>query len=188
MQPDGDAQSDQFAPLRANLFPASHPAISDWTRFPWHGHHGAIQSWKAHSSQALAIDVFGTTAVNADRDAIMDALAIAAGLPPGGPWEVALEWTDPANLLREPRSTQVDVFASGANAILVIECKFTEPGGGCSQVRRIPSGRGAGLPQCDGSYHLQINPRNGVSARCALSGKGIRYWSVLPASSTSIRT
>lgn len=180
--PDAHDQADPFAPIRANLFPAAHGAIGkDWTRFPWHRHNGAIQSWKPHSSQALAIDVFGAIDTAVARDTVLDALATAAGLPGGGPWTLELEWTDPANLLREKRSTQVDVLAEGARAILVIECKFTEPGGGCSQVGRIARGVGTGLRQCDGNYRRQVNPRNGVEARCALSGKGIRYWDVVPA-------
>jgi len=173
--------SDVVARIQANLFDGAHRAIHDWAAFPWHSVRGEIQAWKPHSSQALAIDVFGTIAAHADRDVVLDALAGHAGLPAGGPWKVLLEWSDPANLLAEPRPTQVDVLAVGGNAILVIECKFTEPGGSCSQTKRIASGRGAGLPQCDGAYHTQVNPRSGAEARCALSAKGIRYWDALPA-------
>ncbi len=35
--------------------------------------------------------------------------------------------------------------------------------------------------QCNGNYELQINPReNKAESRCALSGKGILYWDVIP--------
>ncbi|MCJ1961610.1 PGN_0703 family putative restriction endonuclease [Novosphingobium mangrovi (ex Hu et al. 2023)] len=176
-----EAQHASYAAIRANLFLGAHEAIGDWAAFPWHSVRGEVQAWKPHSSQALAIDVFGTIAAHPDRDIVLDALARYAGLPAGGPWEVLLEWSDPANLLAEPRPTQVDVLAVGANAILVIECKFTEPGGSCSQTKRIASGRGAGLAQCDGAYHPQVNPRSGAEGRCALSAKGIRYWDALPA-------
>ncbi len=36
------------------------------------------------------------------------------------------------------------------------------------------------MAQCSGAYVEQVNPVNGVSARCALSGKGIRYWEFVP--------
>lgn len=36
------------------------------------------------------------------------------------------------------------------------------------------------MEQCSGAYVEQVNPVNGVSARCALSGKGIRYWEFVP--------
>lgn len=55
----------------------------------------------------------------------------------------------------------------------MIECRFTEPGGGkCSQ----PAASHLGKPQCNGSYVEQHNPTSGVRFRCALAGKGIRYW------------
>jgi hypothetical protein len=173
---------DTLTGLRANLFADAHGAISDWGAFPWHrDRFGRIQAYKPHSSQALAIDVFGAIKTSPAGNEILDALAVRANLPAGGPWMVELEWTDNQRLLREPRRTQVDVLATGANAIMVIECKFTEPAGSCSQTRRLRSGRGAGLPQCTGRYELQRNPRTGKEARCALSAKEIRYWEVVPA-------
>jgi restriction endonuclease-like protein len=94
------------------------------------------------------------------------------------PWTVELEWVDRTSLLSEPRATQVDAIARGRHTIILFECKFTESDGGhCSQTNRRPSTR---KPQCDGNYRLQTNPTNGVKARCALSGKGIKYWSVIP--------
>jgi hypothetical protein len=173
---------EKLAALRGNIFAAAHAAIADWHVFPWHRDmRGHVQADKPHSSQALAIDVFGAIGASNARDAILDTLAIEAGLPPGGPWNIELEWTDAQRLLREPRPTQVDALAVGAHAIMVIECKFTEPGGSCSQTRRIQTGPGAGQPQCSGRYELQVNPRSNAQAHCALSGKGIRYWDVIPA-------
>lgn len=174
--------SEKLAALRGNIFDAAHAAIADWHGFSWHRDmRGHVQADKPHSSQALAIDVFGAIGASNANDAILDALAMEAGLPPGGPWNIELEWTDAQRLLREPRPTQVDALAVGANAIMVIECKFTEPGGSCSQTRRIQSGPGAGQPQCTGRYELQVNPRSKVQSHCALSGKEIRYWDVVPA-------
>ena len=43
--------------VRDNIFPDAHDAI--WQAFPWHG--GAASY---HSSQALAVSVFGTIAVH----------------------------------------------------------------------------------------------------------------------------
>ncbi len=163
--------------VRENLFLASHGAIEDWAAFPWHrDRSNRIQAHKVHSSQAIAIDVFGTLKMSTDRDRILDAIAERVGVAPGGPWAVALEWMDADRLLGEPRPTQVDALAVGTKAALVIECKFTEPGGQCSQAAVSRSGE----RQCNGSYADQINPRNGVRAQCALTGKGIRYWEYIP--------
>ncbi len=114
--------------------------------------------------------------MSTDRDRILDAIAEHVGVAPDGPWSVALEWMDADRLLGEPRPTQVDALAVGSKAALVIECKFTEPGGQCSQAAVSRSGD----RQCDGSYVDQLNPRNGVRARCTLTGKGIRYWEYIP--------
>jgi hypothetical protein len=87
---------------------------------------------------------------------------------------------DPDNLLREPRRTQVDTFARSPRTVLVFECKFTESGGPCTQPDRISRGAHAGLRQCSGDYVMQVNPVNGVTARCALTGKNIAYWESIP--------
>ncbi|MBY5905177.1 hypothetical protein HFO88_33480 [Rhizobium leguminosarum] len=166
-----------FEAVRENLFPASHGAIEDWSKFPWHRDRtNQIQAYKAHSSQAIAIDVFGTLKMSRDRDRIFDAIAECVGVARGGPWAVILEWTDTDRLLGEPRPTQVDALAVGSAAALVIECKFTEPAGQCSQTAVSRSGE----RQCNGNYEDQINPGNGVRSRCALPGKSIRYWEYIP--------
>lgn len=169
--------------IRDNLFPAAHAAIRDWDGFDWHRDlRGEPQADKVQSSQALAIDVFGTIAAApaGSRDAILDALARRAGLPAGGPWRIELEWRDPDNLLAEPRPTQVDAIAFGADAIMVIECKFTEKGGPCSQTGKLTKGPAKGSRQCDGRYAPQVHPVTGIAASCTLSGKGIRYWDHIP--------
>ena len=172
--------TDSISAIRENLFPAAHAAIVDWQRFPWHrDKSGKIQAHKANSSQALAIDVFGTIKMSLERDTVLGAVANACGLPPDGPWSVELEWTDEERLLGELRPTQVDVLAFGGRSLLVIECKFTESGGTCTQPKPL-SGPNVGLRQCNGDYRPQVNPLNGIHARCALSGKGVKYWDLIP--------
>lgn len=169
--------------LQSNLFQTSHAAIADWDRFPWHPKKagGGTDAWQTNSSQALAIDVFGTLKVAPERHAIFDRIAASLGCSTGGPWEVELEWLDPTNRLGEPRKTQVDAVARSPRALLFFECKFTETDGGiCSQTNTNKRVNGPHLAQCDGHYREQVNPINGVRSRCALSGKKIRYWELIP--------
>lgn len=170
--------------VKANLAPSALPAIEDWERFPWHRSGGAIDTMRVQSSQALAIDVFGTLKATEQhaRDRIVAAVLRETTLPTGGPWSVELEWTDPQNRLRETGTrSQVDVLLASPHALICVEAKFTEPdGGSCSQPNPIGSGRHRGVRQCDGSYVLQTNPVNGRTHRCALAAKGIRYWDVIP--------
>ena len=88
----------------------------------------------------------------------------------------------PRDALGEPRPTQVDASVGGDSCVLFFECKFTEPdGGSCSQPDPLRgNGPNRGIVQCSGDYALQINPVNKIEARCSLSGKGIRYWDVVP--------
>ncbi|ARQ13743.1 hypothetical protein NXC12_PE00142 (plasmid) [Rhizobium etli] len=70
-----------FQAVRANLFSASHGATEDWKGFPWHrDRSNLIQAAKAHSSQAIAIYVFGTLKMSRDRGRIFDAVAERVGL------------------------------------------------------------------------------------------------------------
>jgi hypothetical protein len=166
--------------IKRNLFPSAHAAISDWDAFPWHEIRGQVQTVKPESSQALAIDVFGTICVSEDRDTILAAMAEECDIPYDGPWKLLLEWSDPDNLLKEPRPTQVDAIAFGARSILIIECKFTETAGGCSQPKPIGSGANKGIKQCNGNYQIQTNPVNGLISNCALTAKGVLYWERIP--------
>lgn len=158
--------------IRSNMFPHAHAAIEDWGRFSWHQHAGSPRS-----SQILAIDVFGTIKTSPCQDAILSALARDIGVSDVGPWQIHFEWQDTENTLAELTPTQIDVALIGAQAILLIECKFTEVGGGCSQIKRDKHG----VIACDGSFREQTNPQNGAKARCALTGKGIKYWDYIPA-------
>jgi hypothetical protein len=163
------------------FIPSVSCAIRDWSGFPWHrDQYNVVQAHKIRSSQALAIDVFGTIKASSERDRILTALAERCGLPADGPWDLELEWTDPDGLLGEPRPTQVDAVAFGKAAIIVIECKFTESGGTCSQPIPIRKGPHRGQRQCTGDYRRQTNPISGATARCALTAKGIRYWDSIP--------
>ena len=172
--------------LKANLFKAAHPAIDSygWHNFPWHSNPGGgIDTYKIHSSQALAIDLFGTIKTSKDRDRVMDQLALKVGLPTGGPWSIEWEWIDEENNhLGELHRTQVDVSARSPHALIFFECKFTENDGGiCSQVHPIKvCGPNKGIVQCSGNYVLQQNGANGRAERCALTGKDILYWDVIP--------
>lgn len=157
--------------IRNNIFPAAHAAVSDWTAIHWHTY-----AHLPHSSQALAFSVFGTFSASPAKDAIISRIAAEAGLEDSGPWSIELEWQDASNLLNEPRPTQVDAVAISPSSILLFECKFTEPGGQCSQVKQDARKR----TPCNTRYELQTNVQNGKTARCALSGKGIRYWELIP--------
>jgi hypothetical protein len=68
----------------------------------------------------------------------------------------------------------------GAGGMALFECKFTEPGGGaCSQPRPLVQGPHKALRQCNGNYEYQENPVTQVSARCALTAKGVKYWDLI---------
>lgn len=167
--------------IESNLFPLARPAVEPWDNFPWHlDRSNSCDTWKIHSSQALAIDVFGTLMMleQSSRDAIFDSACKKLNVPPDGPWHVHLEWLDPKNLLKEPRPTQVDAAAVGRFAFILFEVKFSERQAGCcSQTMRLAR---VGQAQCNGNFELQVNPANQILERCALTGKGIRYWEVIP--------
>lgn len=168
--------------IEANLFPEAVAAVEPWQTFRWHSAAGNVcDAYKEHSSQALVIDVLGALKVSPQRDQVCDALARTLGLPTGGPWEIQLEWHDPDNLLKEKTATWVDAVASSPYALIFFEGKFCEPdGGSCSQTRPVPSGRNQGKVPCNRTYAPQVNPVNGRTAACALTGKGLRYWEIVP--------
>lgn len=163
--------------LERNIFPPAHQACEPWDTFPWHtGRGGAIDTHVTHSSQALAIDVFGTIKTSSDCDAILDALATNLGVPTGRPWEITLEWRARPSLLNEPRPTQVDVYAENPHSVILFTCQFTEQdGGACSQTVR----RNGSAP-CNGHYAQQANRVIDMTSRCALSEQDIQYWDIIP--------
>lgn len=159
---------DKVAAVRANIFPAAWESVgADPNGFPWH-----TQAESPRSSQALAIDVFGTIRMHPQRDEILKAIAGRLGLPQIGPWDVEPEWRDADNRLNERVQTQVDAAAVGGAAIILFEGKFTEPAGSCSQ----PVSRDGRPAECSGAYVPQIGDGLDGVARCALTRKGIRYW------------
>jgi len=170
--------------IEKNIFSASHLAIKDWDRYPWHRHGKQITTGWPNSSQALSIEVFGTLKALQNqlaRDAVMNALVVELGMESDHDWAIDLEWMDNRNRLNEPRRTQVDVKAQGQKNLILMECKFTEQDGGtCSQVKPFRKGVGKGKRQCDGAYRVQINSVNGQMGSCALTVKGIRYWDLIP--------
>lgn len=169
--------------VRQNLFPESAESALGRVDFPWHRDaFGAVTAMRPESSQALAIDVFGILFRLEAPSRVIDAWLAYCGLSLVGPWIPTLERRVPRALLREPRPTQIDVSLESDSGLVILECKFTEPdGGSCSQTRPI-SGESAnrGLIQCTGAYVLQTNPVNSLTARCALTAKGVRYWEVIP--------
>jgi len=170
-------QQIDISAVQRNIFSGAHDAI--WQVFPWHT--GAASY---HSSQALAVSVFGAIAVHPERQSLVDeTLHVMFGWDPQGDdgWRVELERNLPPSLLGERRPTQADVLLQNKTSAVLLECKFTESGGGpCSQAKPLPSGEHKGTIQCDGNYREQTNPVNGKMARCALSAKGIRYWTYIP--------
>ncbi len=163
--------------VQKNIFPGAHDAI--WQTFPWHK--GAASP---HSSQALAVSVFGTLVIHPEKQALIDDMVrVMFGweLSLRAEWMVSLEVNMPKGLLGERRPTQADVLIENETSVVFLECKFTESGGGpCSQPNPRSSGKNKGIRQCDGNYRMQTNPISGKEARCALSGKGIRYWKYIP--------
>ncbi|GFO67495.1 hypothetical protein GMLC_10740 [Geomonas limicola] len=168
--------------IKENLFPVAALSVLDDPRFPWHRIHGEATAKVPHSSQALAVDFFGTVKQLTEPDRIWDAMASRWGLPSKGGWQLSLERCVPLAALGEPTPTQVDATVESETAFIAFECKFTEPdGGGCSQIKPLSSrSPNRGKVQCSGNYSLQENPVNGICSPCALTGKGIRYWEVVP--------
>ena len=130
------------------------------------------------SSQALAIDVFGTLQSMESRHAVVQACLRSMSLEwPAEEWNLGAEYSLDRNLLGEPRPTQVDYLAESSAGLLLFECKFTESdGGACSQPQPLRYGAHRGMRQCNANYELQTNPITGEHYRCALTAKGVRYW------------
>lgn len=174
--------SQDIAAIQKNIIKSAHSAIGNWGAFPWHRSGNKIDTCVEKSSQALAIDLFGTIKTSSKKNLVMDAFAGKNGLPTGGEWKINLEWMDDENkMLHESRRSQIDAMATNGKAFIFFECKFTErEAGTCSQPLPIKSGAHEGMIQCNGNYEYQQNPVNGKESRCALSAKNIRYWDFIP--------
>jgi hypothetical protein len=175
--------AEQLAAIRENLFPGAHWLVDELPHFPWH--QDSSKQYTAplkQSSQALAVDCFATIARLESRHRIMNAWCRHLDLTTDDTWELEAEHLLDKRLLGEPRSSQLDAVGWGSKNLIVWEAKFTEQdGGGCSQIQPLRKGPNAGLVQCNGRYELQVNPVSNREARCALTGKGVKYWSHLPA-------
>jgi hypothetical protein len=174
--------STEIQAIEANLFPLARHIVRGRPEFPWHRDRaGVVTASQAVSSQALAVEFFGTIDALNSRDVILGAWMADLSLPFAGPWRIDLELLVSRALLGEPRPTQVDAVAAGSNGLVLFECKFTEPDGGCcSQPIPIANGPHRGLRQCDVNFADQVNPGTGVRFPCALTGKGVRYWEGIP--------
>ena len=162
----------------SNIFYGARPAMDEIFGFLHMSRTGQPDTAVPHSSQTLALDVFGTLKFARSRDQICDHLAVLLEVPAGRPWDVHLEYVDPDNMLNEAgHKSQFDVLLQGKQSLIALECKFAEtkleP---CSQ----PGKTAKGHVQCTGNYEMQTNPVNRRDAFCALTGKNVRYWEYVP--------
>ena len=155
--------------IKNNIFPHSVNSIKDYQNFDWHKNKD-IDTDKIQSSQAVVIDFFGLLKLSPHKDLIINSLFNKSGYE----WSIEFEYTD-SSVLKEPKSTQIDVIISNSQNIILIESKFTENDSGeCSQPTSKP------IKQCNGNYEEQINPKNGLKNKCALTAKNIKYWEYIP--------
>ncbi len=155
-----------------NIFYRSQDAIEDYNSFDWHKYKKEPDSYKPQSSQALAIDVFGCLKLSPIKNQLINLFFKNTS---NSDWKMKFEYSD-ENLLNEKTSTQIDVVLESNKLVYLVECKFTETGGSCSQTNKLKSI--GNLPQCNGNYEMQKNPHPDYNfeSKCALTGKGIRYW------------
>lgn len=156
--------------LTKNIFYKSHKIIDELEDSKWHRNQKKqIDTDVVHSSQALALDVFGFLKYSESKDEIINKVFNTKDYN----WNVDFEFTN-KDLLNESTSTQIDVLLESEKYIITIECKFTESdGGNCSQTSKDEK---TNLPQCNGNYEIQVNPKNNIESYCVLTGKGIKYW------------
>ena len=131
------------------------------------------------SSQALTISVFGAVKEYRRID-LLENVTAECGRQAfvRNSEEMNLEIEKKITWLGERRSTSVDVFLSGSQYRVAVECKFTEHEfGACSRTDfKALNRQGRPSEYCDGSYRIQ----SGRIHRCALTEIGIRYWDYLP--------
>jgi hypothetical protein len=153
--------------IKDNIFYRSINSIKDYNTFNWHK-----DSDKINSSQALAIDFWGCLKLSPYKDQLINLIFSKNGTG----WDIEFEYVNKAILSETKASTQIDILIKNNNYVIVIESKFTEKdGGGCSQINKTKEG----LYQCNGNYEDQINPKNKIKSKCALTGKGINYWNFI---------
>ncbi len=119
-----------------------------------------------HSSQSLCISVFGGVRALEDRGMVMAAILEAAGITafPSYSPTITCEERSGRDLLNEHggrHPTCPDALSCwGDDAVLVVESKFTEQFGACSQVKSR---------HCSGNYEVGSDLFGGSDAACRLS-------------------
>lgn len=162
--------------IKENLFYRSQDAISDYEKFDWHNHRGNIDTDKFNSSQAIAIDFWGCLELSPLKVRIINRIFNKSC----DEWDIKFEFSD-RDLMSEIRPTQIDVKIESDTCAIIIESKFAENNSGrCSQLKKTKKN----LIQCNGRYEDQINPVNNIKSKCALKGKGIRYWDYISSTTT----
>src|SRR5579872_6046431 len=95
---------DEIRAIEANLFSAARDMVRLCPTFSWHRDgHGTVTAGQTRSSQALAIDLFGTVRNLSSKNVILTAWARELGFDSSSPWSVDLEVLVPKPLLGEPR-------------------------------------------------------------------------------------
>ena len=159
--------------IKKNLFYRSINSIDDYYNFDWHNYKGEIDTDKINSSQALVIDFWGCIKLSPYKNQLINLFFNKND----DNWEIIFEYKN-KSLLSEKRPTQIDLIVESEACAIIIESKFTEQdGGGCSQTNKTKQG----FYQCNGKYEEQINPINNIKSKCALTGKGIKYWDYIDA-------
>ncbi len=162
--------------IRDNIFPPAYSAIENPEYIKWHKHANL-----PNSSQVLAIDVFGTIKMSKFKDEIVNEICRNANIYSSSDWNIEFEYEPQKSILNEPTSSQIDVRIYSDDTEIIIECKFAErKGGTCSQTQKLSKGSNEGKIQCNGNYEYQTNIVNGVSSKCSLIGKEIKYWDFVP--------
>jgi hypothetical protein len=86
--------------IKQNLFPAAHPAVEPWDKFRWHiGNDRQCDTDKENSSQALAIDVFGTLSQIESRHYVFNELLRTIGFRSSPVVPIMRETERPGNLV-----------------------------------------------------------------------------------------
>jgi hypothetical protein len=82
---------DELDRIKANIFPSARSVLWRLDSDKWHRSRGEIDAYRRHSSQALAIDYFGTLKTSEEKNSILFSLASRLVLPASGDWVVELE-------------------------------------------------------------------------------------------------
>ena len=130
------------------------------------------------SSQALAQSVFGAIQAFDRLDLLEEVPAECGRTAFFEEYRGAeIEFEHKVDWLQEPSPTSVDVWLTGPQRRVAVECKFTEEEfGTCSRPRLRPGNPRYDAQHCNSNYEVQRNRRE----RCALTEIDILYWRYLP--------